>query len=256
MKKRICVFCGSSDEAPEIYKQTARTLGLIMSRRGHTLVFGGGNNGLMGEIGQAMIDGEGVIYREEGELPFADLPYLTGWDAAAERSARIALLREDFDWIVLDVSRNWNDATVRALDLADQILVITSLDVPTLHHAKKHLELLARLGHNEERVQPVVNRRSDMDAVSDKDFTTFLGRAASASIPNDYVHTVNSVNEGRPIFQLAPNSPLASLGRVRQAPNSGSPQARRGRRTPRVPPDQVFLRIRLRAGGLDRRAPV
>jgi pilus assembly protein CpaE len=120
----------------------------------------------------------------------------------------VALLRDEFDFVVIDVSRNWNDSTVRALDLADQILVITSLDVPTLHHAKKHLELLARLGHNEDRVQPVVNRRSAMDAVSDKDFTTFLGRTPSASIPNDYVNTVNSVNEGRPIFQLAPGSEL------------------------------------------------
>lgn len=43
--------------------------------------------------GPYLIDSEGVIYREEGRLPFADLPYLTGWDASAERSARIARLR-------------------------------------------------------------------------------------------------------------------------------------------------------------------
>jgi pilus assembly protein CpaE len=120
----------------------------------------------------------------------------------------IGVLRERFDWVVLDVSRNWNEATVRALDLADQILVITSLDVPTLHHAKKHMELLERLGHRADRIQPIVNRRSPMDAVSDKDFTSFLGRPPTASIPNDYVNTVNSVNEGRPIFQLAPRTPL------------------------------------------------
>ena len=41
---------------------------------------------------------------------------------------------------------------------ADQILVITSLDVPTLHHAKKHMELLDRLGHRADRIQPIVNR--------------------------------------------------------------------------------------------------
>ena len=120
----------------------------------------------------------------------------------------LGLLREEFDWVVMDVSRNWNDSTVRALDLADQILVITSLDVPTLHHAKKHLELLNRLGHHEDRVKTVVNRRSDIDAVSDKDFTSFLGRTPSAAIPNDYVNTVNSVNEGQPIFRIAADTPL------------------------------------------------
>jgi pilus assembly protein CpaE len=67
----------------------------------------------------------------------------------------VAVLREQFDWVVIDVSRNWNEATVRALDLADQIFVTTLLDVPTLHHAKKHMELLTRLGHQPERVQAI-----------------------------------------------------------------------------------------------------
>jgi pilus assembly protein CpaE len=120
----------------------------------------------------------------------------------------VAVLREQFDWVVIDVSRNWNEATVRALDLADQIFVTTLLDVPTLHHAKKHMELLTRLGHQPERVQAIVNRRSPSDAVSDKDFTAYLGREASAFIPNDYVNTVNSVNEGQPIHEIAPDSAL------------------------------------------------
>jgi len=47
----------------------------------------------VGADGPYLIDSEGVIYREEEQLPFADLPYLTGWDQAGERSARIALLR-------------------------------------------------------------------------------------------------------------------------------------------------------------------
>ena len=120
----------------------------------------------------------------------------------------VAVLREQFDWVVIDVSRNWNEATVRALDLADQIFVTTLLDVPTLHHAKKHMELLTRLGHQTERVQAIVNRRSSSDAVSDKDFADYLGREAAAFIPNDYVNTVNAVNEGQPIHQIAPGSAL------------------------------------------------
>lgn len=120
----------------------------------------------------------------------------------------VSVLRDQFDWVVIDVSRNWNEATVRALDVADQILVVTLLDVPTLHHAKKHMELLTRLGHQPERVQAIVNRRSSSDPISDKDFTDYLGREPSALIPNDYVNTVNSVNEGRPIFQVAPRTPL------------------------------------------------
>lgn len=125
----------------------------------------------------------------------------------------LEILRGQFDFVVLDVSRNWNDASVRALDLADQILVVTSLDVPTLHHARKHMELLRRLGHPTEKIHAVVNRHSAADSVTDKDLTRFLGRPSSAAIPNDYANTVESVNQGKPLGEVAPRAALTEAFR-------------------------------------------
>ena len=155
-------------------------------------------------IGSILTEHQSGVHILAASSNIEDSELVTGTDV--ERL--IEILREEFEWVVIDVSRNWNEATVRALDLADQIFVTTLLDVPTLHHAKKHMELLSRLGHQPERVQAIVNRRSGLDAVSEKDFTDFLGREASASIPNDYANTVNSVNEGQPIFQIAPRTQL------------------------------------------------
>jgi len=120
----------------------------------------------------------------------------------------ISLLREDFSFVVLDVSRSWNEASVRALDLASEILLITSLDVPTLNHARQHLDLLRRLGHADAKIHPIANRYSRRDAVTDKEFAQFLGRAPDAQLPNDYPNTVGSVNEGRPLGEVAPRSAL------------------------------------------------
>ena len=128
-------------------------------------------------------------------------------------SRLLEILRAQFDFVVLDVSRNWNDASVRALDLADQILVVTSLDVPTLHHARKHMELLRRLGHPTEKIHAVVNRHSASDTVTDKDLTRFLGRPKSAAIPNDYANTVESVNQGKPLGEVAPRAALTEAFR-------------------------------------------
>jgi pilus assembly protein CpaE len=121
----------------------------------------------------------------------------------------ISILREEFDFVVLDVSRSWNEASVRALDLASEILLITSLDVPTLNHARQHLDLLRRLGHSDAKIHPIANRYSRRDAVTDKEFAQFLGRAPDTHLPNDYPSTVGSVNEGRPLGEVAPRSPLA-----------------------------------------------
>jgi pilus assembly protein CpaE len=120
----------------------------------------------------------------------------------------LSLLRQEFAWVVVDISRSWNEASVRALDLASHILLITSLDVPTLSHARQHLDLLRRLGHSDVKIHPIANRFSKRDAVTDKEFSQFLGRPPDAHLPNDYLSTVGSVNEGKTIGEVAPRSPL------------------------------------------------
>src|SRR5258707_824211 len=119
------------------------------------------------------------------------------------------LLRGDFDWVILDLSRTWSEPTVRALDLADLILLVTLMDVPTLHHTRKHLDLLARLGHTGARIRLIPNRASAVDAVTDKDVADFLERRPDFRIPNDFPTTLAGVNRGVSVAEVAPRSPLA-----------------------------------------------
>ncbi|MBL6937148.1 MAG: TIGR00730 family Rossman fold protein [Alphaproteobacteria bacterium] len=49
----ICVFCGSSHGAKPAYAQAAIRLGTLIGERGFSMVFGGGNVGLMGECSRA-----------------------------------------------------------------------------------------------------------------------------------------------------------------------------------------------------------
>jgi pilus assembly protein CpaE len=121
----------------------------------------------------------------------------------------LQLLRTDFDWVILDLSRTWSEPTVRALDLADQILLVTLMDVPTLHHTRKHLDLLERLGHAGERIRLVANRHSPVDAITDKDVQEFLDRAPDFRIPNDFPTTLAGVNRGVSVAEVAPRSKLA-----------------------------------------------
>lgn len=52
-KPAICVFCGSSHGARPAYAAAANRLGTLIAQRGYSLVFGGGNVGLMGEVARA-----------------------------------------------------------------------------------------------------------------------------------------------------------------------------------------------------------
>jgi pilus assembly protein CpaE len=119
------------------------------------------------------------------------------------------LLRGEFDWVVLDLSRTWSEPTVRALDLADLILLVTLMDVPTLHHTRKHIDLLERLGHSGSRIRLIANRHSSVDAITDKDVAEFLERKPDFQIPNDFPTTLAAVNRGVSVAEVAPRSALA-----------------------------------------------
>ena len=52
---RICVFTGSKVGAGDEYASAARELGALLAARGHTLVFGGAQVGLMGVLADAVL---------------------------------------------------------------------------------------------------------------------------------------------------------------------------------------------------------
>jgi uncharacterized protein (TIGR00730 family) len=53
--KRVCVFCGSSMGSRPAYKLAAKAMGEALGRRGLSLVYGGGNVGLMGVVADAVL---------------------------------------------------------------------------------------------------------------------------------------------------------------------------------------------------------
>jgi len=55
-KLAICVFCGSSSGVKPGYAAAAQQLGSMIGGRGWSLVFGGGNNGLMGIVARSAAD--------------------------------------------------------------------------------------------------------------------------------------------------------------------------------------------------------
>jgi uncharacterized protein (TIGR00730 family) len=57
----ICVFCASSNSVHESYKAIACGLGKVMAEQGFSLVYGGGNNGLMGALASGVRESGGRI---------------------------------------------------------------------------------------------------------------------------------------------------------------------------------------------------
>ena len=59
--KRICIYCGSSPGSLPEYAAAAQHCGTVLAQRGLTVVYGGGNVGLMGAMADACLDGGGRV---------------------------------------------------------------------------------------------------------------------------------------------------------------------------------------------------
>ena len=100
--KKICVFCGSSAGNNSKYVKSAIKLGETLAESGITLVYGGSNVGLMGEIANSVIRRNGNVIGiipqvlVEKEVAFAKLQDLRIVNSMHERKALMAKLADGF----------------------------------------------------------------------------------------------------------------------------------------------------------------
>jgi len=59
--RRLCVYCGSAEGADPRYRDAAGELGAGLAVAGIELVYGGGRNGLMGRVADAVLAGGGWV---------------------------------------------------------------------------------------------------------------------------------------------------------------------------------------------------
>ena len=98
---KVAVFCSSSDNIAEDYRQVARSLGSLLAQNDHELVYGGTLCGLMGDVAQAAAQQNGKI---TGIIPdnWKDSEWVNPYNTQnifvknlAERKALMANTREE-----------------------------------------------------------------------------------------------------------------------------------------------------------------
>ena len=114
-----------------------------------------------------------------------------------------------YDFVVLDVSRTLDANAIRALDHADDIYLVLQMTLPFLRDAARLLQLFRSLGYPEGRAHILVNRFEKGGDISLVDLERSLGVAVSKSIPNSFGAVAVSINQGRPIVDLAPEDPVS-----------------------------------------------
>ncbi len=61
MIKSIAVFCGSKSGLNPLFEEHAKQLGYLLAQKNTTLIYGGGNKGLMGALANAVLEKNGHV---------------------------------------------------------------------------------------------------------------------------------------------------------------------------------------------------
>jgi pilus assembly protein CpaE len=91
-----------------------------------------------------------------------------------------------------------------ALEMSDNVLLVTLLNIPSLKNTMKCLELFERLGLRDERVRLVISRYLASDEIPKEKIEGILKLAVYSTVPNDYPTVISSVNRGKLLREIAP----------------------------------------------------
>jgi pilus assembly protein CpaE len=120
------------------------------------------------------------------------------------------LLRQRFDTLIIDTPHSFDAVTISALDHADQILMVLTLEIHAIRSTRRALEIFDRLGYPRKKIRLVVNRWSKNVELDQKQVEDFLGERVVGYVQSDYRAAVNSINLGQPLVESAPTSKVVA----------------------------------------------
>lgn len=162
-----------------------------------------------------------------GVLAAADDPGAATDIKPEQMDTILRVARQHYDFILLDVARQIDAISLRALDNADAIYPVLQLALPDIRDGRRLLDIFRSLGYPIENTRLIVNRYEKGGKLRLQDLQNALGAEVLHTVPNDYVAATDSVNQGVPVLQLARQSALArsladlvELLTARRAPES------------------------------------
>ena len=121
----------------------------------------------------------------------------------------ISILKERFNYIIIDTPQSFSEPVLTALDNSDLILLIAMLDLSTIKNVKLSLEVMERLDYPKESIKLILNRYSEEIGIDVNDLEESLGYDVDLKIPSQGEVTIDSINQGEPFVVSKPQSVLS-----------------------------------------------
>jgi pilus assembly protein CpaE len=141
----------------------------------------------------------------------------------------LRLLKENFEFVIIDTSPAFDEFVLQAFDETDELVLVTTLDVPTLKNVKIAAETLDLLNFPKPKRHLVLNRADDKVGLTPDKVEATLDMRITQSIPTS-PEVAHATNSGEPITAANPRHPVSqaimALGRGLTGPGSAPAPAK------------------------------
>ncbi|MGQ0804628.1 MAG: AAA family ATPase [Actinomycetota bacterium] len=137
-------------------------------------------------------------------------------------------LSSEFKYIVVDTSAGIDAHALAAMELATDLIMVCTTDVPCVRGVRKAVEALDIIGLNNQTRHFVLNRADARVGLSASDIEGTLGMSIDVSVPSSQAMWL-SLNSGTPILESDANSPAGrAMTELVARFNAGAGQAHAG----------------------------
>lgn len=108
-------------------------------------------------------------------------------------------VKNQYDVIIVDTGINFSDTTLYILDMAQKILMVSTMEIVALKNTKLGLRVMESLGYDKDKVKLVINRLNPNYGINKKEVEEAFRDGIFKYIPDEEKTVTTSVNKGLPL---------------------------------------------------------
>jgi len=155
-----------------------------------------------------------VINRHESGLDFIPAPTLPSEATPLKKetlATTLQMLKEEYSYIITDLSHTFNSMTLTTLGIADRILLVVAPEMASIRAAAAALDTYTKLGYPDEKIILVLNAVVPRSGLTQEKIERALELPIKLTIPHSADKFVQAINYGHPYLLKHPEDKITGL---------------------------------------------
>jgi pilus assembly protein CpaE len=118
-------------------------------------------------------------------------------------------LRSQNDYVVVDTWTSFHEVILAVFDVSQEILLITTLDMPAVKNIKTFLDVAEALRYPKDQITLVLNRADSLGGLRIEDIEKSVQHQVAAKLVSAGSLVTSSINRGRPFLMSDPDAAIS-----------------------------------------------